>query len=347
METEVLILAAVCATVCLGSPVYDLAPPEEPFTYEDHHHEKARPYEFEYAVKDEDQALEFSRSEAQDASGTVTGEYRVLLPDGRTQIVTYTADHVSGFQATVTYEGEARVEAAHSNYGYHAVEEDISAYEEEVATAAPATEAPTAAPTTEAPTAPPTTEAPTTAAPTTAAPTTAAPTTPAPTTPAPTTAAPTTAAPEPSTPAPKRTYPASRPSRPVHRPLYPARRPQYHARRPHRPAPHSRYLPPQAAYQRSQAPARRHRARYGSSAPRPVEGYLPPAAHRPVYFSDRPSEAPPSVAAVVAEEQEDDGEGELILPSSTPGPAAGAPLPQVAVDPVPDVVEVEEAQGEE
>lgn len=65
------------------------------------------PFKFNYEVKDEYSGNDFSHQSDSDGH-VVTGEYRVLLPDGRTQIVTYTADHEDGYRAEVSYEGEAR-----------------------------------------------------------------------------------------------------------------------------------------------------------------------------------------------------------------------------------------------
>ncbi|XP_064118887.1 pro-resilin-like [Macrobrachium nipponense] len=65
------------------------------------------PFNFDYAVKDHYKGLDFGHNSNSDGN-LVTGEYRVLLPDGRTQIVTYTADHYKGYQAEVRYEGEAK-----------------------------------------------------------------------------------------------------------------------------------------------------------------------------------------------------------------------------------------------
>jgi len=63
-------------------------------------------YEFGYSVKDQATGNDFGRQETSDGE-TVRGEYRVQLPDGRTQIVTYTADWRTGFHADVRYEGTA------------------------------------------------------------------------------------------------------------------------------------------------------------------------------------------------------------------------------------------------
>ena len=64
------------------------------------------PYEFAWAVKDEPSYNDYAHSEKNDGK-VVTGQYRVLLPDGRTQIVTYRADE-NGYVADVKYEGEAK-----------------------------------------------------------------------------------------------------------------------------------------------------------------------------------------------------------------------------------------------
>ena len=65
-----------------------------------------RPFDFAYGVKDVETYNEHSRQEASDGK-VVTGSYRVVLPDGRTQIVTYKADS-NGFVSDVKYEGEAK-----------------------------------------------------------------------------------------------------------------------------------------------------------------------------------------------------------------------------------------------
>merc|ERR1711881_590392 len=66
-----------------------------------------KPFAYEYGGADES-GRHFAKTETSDDDGVVRGEYRVELPDGRVQIVSYTADHVNGYQADVRYEGEAR-----------------------------------------------------------------------------------------------------------------------------------------------------------------------------------------------------------------------------------------------
>ncbi|XP_045540614.1 uncharacterized protein LOC106711757 [Papilio machaon] len=64
--------------------------------------EKDKSYAFSYKVKDQKTGDDFSHS--QQSSGSATnGEYRVKLPDGRTQVVSYTADE-NGYKADVRYD---------------------------------------------------------------------------------------------------------------------------------------------------------------------------------------------------------------------------------------------------
>ena len=66
------------------------------------------PYNFAWAVKDQPSYNDYSHQESSDGNGYVTGSYRTLLPDGRTQTVNYKADDYSGYVADVKYEGEAK-----------------------------------------------------------------------------------------------------------------------------------------------------------------------------------------------------------------------------------------------
>ncbi|XP_068232133.1 cuticle protein 19.8-like [Palaemon carinicauda] len=60
------------------------------------------PYDFGYGVDDPDSGNQFSQKEASDGN-VVRGEYRVLLPDGRLQIVRY-FDEGNGFNVDISYE---------------------------------------------------------------------------------------------------------------------------------------------------------------------------------------------------------------------------------------------------
>jgi len=62
-------------------------------------------YNYEYGVADEYSGTAFSQKESRDNYNTA-GEYRVNLPDGRVQIVSYTAGP-EGYIADVKYEGVA------------------------------------------------------------------------------------------------------------------------------------------------------------------------------------------------------------------------------------------------
>ena len=89
-------LAAAVLAFATGSPIPN----------EDYHPFVAPVYTFSYGVKDEYTGASFSQEESRDNYDTA-GEYRVNLPDGRVQIVSYTVDEVNGYVADVRYEGES------------------------------------------------------------------------------------------------------------------------------------------------------------------------------------------------------------------------------------------------
>ena len=63
------------------------------------------PYQFQWAVNAPEFGNDYSHQQSSDGRLT-QGEYRVLLPDSRVQIVRFTADE-NGYVADVQYEGTA------------------------------------------------------------------------------------------------------------------------------------------------------------------------------------------------------------------------------------------------
>ncbi|KAI9552952.1 hypothetical protein GHT06_020837 [Daphnia sinensis] len=99
---DFLILVALFAVVAADSYKAEEYTPkyEAPVTY------APQPYSFGYEVQDKESYNDFDHAEKADGK-VVTGSYRVALPDGRTQIVTYKADE-NGYTADVKFEGEAK-----------------------------------------------------------------------------------------------------------------------------------------------------------------------------------------------------------------------------------------------
>lgn len=64
------------------------------------------PFDFEYSVNDVNTANDYAHK-ASSNGDVVNGEYRVQLPDGRTQVVKYMADWKTGYHADVRYEGQS------------------------------------------------------------------------------------------------------------------------------------------------------------------------------------------------------------------------------------------------
>merc|ERR1711936_221562 len=82
------------------APVYKAKP--APYKEPDY---KPQPYEYKYGVADDYSKSAFDKVETQDEYGKVVGSYKVNLPDGRVQLVSYTADG-NGVVYDVQYQGE-------------------------------------------------------------------------------------------------------------------------------------------------------------------------------------------------------------------------------------------------
>lgn len=78
-----------------------------PVQQDNHVHVPGTPFNFQYQVNDQPTRNDYSHKAASDGD-VVRGDYRVALPDGRTQVVKYVADWKTGYHADVSYEGQAR-----------------------------------------------------------------------------------------------------------------------------------------------------------------------------------------------------------------------------------------------
>ena len=88
----ILSAALVAATMGAPSGVPAYGPPA-PAYVEPAYPDEAPVYQYTYAVKDDYSFSNFNAHEERDGYNTAGG-YQVALPDGRTQIVTYTATKV-------------------------------------------------------------------------------------------------------------------------------------------------------------------------------------------------------------------------------------------------------------
>ena len=65
----------------------------------------AKPYSYAYEVVDPAGGNAYGHRETSSGDGIISGEYRVVLPDTRTQIVKYSVSAETGYVAEVTYDG--------------------------------------------------------------------------------------------------------------------------------------------------------------------------------------------------------------------------------------------------
>ncbi|KAK4014244.1 hypothetical protein OUZ56_026774 [Daphnia magna] len=121
-----IIVIAVFFCVTSAQTVYYPEP-----TYETEY--RPQPYSFSWEVNDAPSYNNFAHSESSDGK-VVSGSYRVALPDGRTQIVTYKDDSY-GYVADVKYEGEAKSPEYRPSYSTPVYNAPTPAYQAPVAPA--------------------------------------------------------------------------------------------------------------------------------------------------------------------------------------------------------------------
>lgn len=102
MSVKIVVAMVFLVSKVLADPSDTYGPPVHQPAYQE-----PIPYNFAYGVSDEYAGTDFSQTEESDGN-TVKGSYTVLLPDGRKQTVTYVADPYNGYQAEVSYYGEAQ-----------------------------------------------------------------------------------------------------------------------------------------------------------------------------------------------------------------------------------------------
>ncbi|KAK2724351.1 cuticle protein 7-like [Artemia franciscana] len=106
---KVIVLVAIVAVAAAQYP----AP-----SYKQEYKYEPRPYNFAWEVKDDPSYNDYAHQQDTDAYGKGTGSYRVLLPDGRVQTVTYTTDPEGGYVADVQYSGEYKAYPAYKAPSY-------------------------------------------------------------------------------------------------------------------------------------------------------------------------------------------------------------------------------------
>eukprot|EP00095_Tigriopus_kingsejongensis_P004741 maker-scaffold1922_size24901-snap-gene-0.7 protein:Tk04741 transcript:maker-scaffold1922_size24901-snap-gene-0.7-mRNA-1 annotation:"hypothetical protein DAPPUDRAFT_301174" len=97
--------------IALGGVLAD----NPPQSYQPEYPDAPAQYSFDWQVKDDYSQNDFGQQEERDGDNT-KGSYYVQLPDGRLQRVDYRVNGYGGFEADVSYEGEAKYEASSSNY---------------------------------------------------------------------------------------------------------------------------------------------------------------------------------------------------------------------------------------